>query len=195
MADSVTPTPNPPSPRPEARRSRRELLGPWLDRLSWVVLLSLGLFLVFRETGGPTLGTEVKTHTLSTVQGNQELVSFPPATQRPVLVKVFASWCGACKRSVWVEELTDLGEPGQLDFVAVSVDDTIEAARQAQSSWPIKTPVLFDVSGTFSRDYNIQVLPTYLLIDKDGRIQRVTSGLPGPLDLRAWSQAAQRSNN
>ncbi len=169
----------------------RKKVGRFFDYLSWGVLLVLGLHFLTRETGGPEVGAVVPTQRLIDIESGA-VSSALDEGKGPILIKAFASWCGACRRSVWLEDLTDLGETSHLRFVSVSVDESIEQAKEAARDWPIEGPVLFDQSGQFSRDFDVQVLPTYILIDDEGRISRVTSGLPGPLDFRAWKRAAKR---
>ena len=85
--------------------------------------------------------------------------------------------------------MADLDTRSDLDHLTVSVDDNEGDARRVQAAWPIKSPVLFDRDQAFSEKYGIKVLPTYILIDTSGRITRVTTGLPGPLDFKAWHDA------
>lgn len=162
-----------------------------VDVLSWGLLFALAAHLLFRDTGGPSPGSQAPSHRLQVIGKRGEERALPGDHNGPLLIKVFASWCGACKRSTWIDDLSDLAQDNAMKFVAVSVDERIESAQQAAQDWPIRGEVLFDSSGTFSQDYQIKVLPTYLLIGADNRVQRVTSGIPGPLDLRAWKQAAQ----
>lgn len=161
------------------------------DKLSWGVLIAFGAYLLLRDTGGPREGNIAPTHQLTSVSELGEQRMLPGTQNGPLLIKVFASWCGACRRSSWIDDLSDVAERNSMKFVAVSVDEQIENAQKAARDWPIRGEVVFDSSGTFSRDYQIKVLPTYVLIGADGRVKRVTSGLPGPLDLLAWKQAAQ----
>ncbi len=185
MADSVAPAP--------ATPSLKSKLGKTFDYLSWAVLIALGWHLLTRDSGGPEEGGRASAQKLTDIESGEH-VSLADGTQKgPLLIKAFASWCGACRRSVWLEDLTSVGDSSQLRFVAVSVDDDIEKAKKAAADWPIGGTVLHDQDGDFSRDYAVRVLPTYILIDENNTITRVTSGLPGPLDIRAWKQATQKN--
>jgi thiol-disulfide isomerase/thioredoxin len=147
------------------------------------------LYLLLRDTGGPQQGSAAPAVWLQTLDGSSQQLVPSTTRTRPLLVKVFASWCGACRRSVWLDDVADLDSRTDLDHVTVSVDDDVADARRARAEWPIKSPVLFDREQAFSQKYGIKVLPTYILIDTSGRITRVTTGLPGPLDYKAWHDA------
>lgn len=177
---------------PKGRVVSRSKWARALDVISWAALLGLLLHLLLRDGGGPDMGSTAPVRRLERLDGMG--VSTVPDLEhkRPTLIKAIASWCGACRRSVSLEALTDLHTDYGLDFVTVSVDDDIEDAREAQSEWPIRGTVLFDRAGAFSRDHAIRVLPTYILLDETGRVERVTTGLPGPLDFKAWRDAGAR---
>lgn len=80
---------------------------------------------------------------------------------------------------------------GRLDVVAVSLDDDAADAQEAARTWPIQVPVLHDVRGQFARKYQVDVLPTYILVDTEGRVSHVRSGTAGASDLRTWLHQTQ----
>ena len=159
------------------------------DIASYALLAGFLAYLLFRDTGGPKKGSPAPAVWLQPLDSSTGQIVPPQKLERPLLIKVFASWCGACRRSVWLDDLADLDDRSNLDQLSVSVDDDLKDARRAQAEWPIKSPVLFDRDQMFSQKYGIKVLPTYLLIDTTGHITRVTTGLPGPLDYKAWLDA------
>jgi thiol-disulfide isomerase/thioredoxin len=104
----------------------------------------------------------------------------------PVLVEVFASWCGACKSAApMMSRVTRAARKREVRFVGVSVDDNVSAARATVQSWEIPYVVALD-DGSFSRDYEISVLPTFVLIDAEGNVKQVTSGVPREAELERW---------
>jgi thiol-disulfide isomerase/thioredoxin len=104
-----------------------------------------------------------------------------------LLIEAFASWCGACRRqSGLMSDLADARNQGQLDVIAVSVDQNVQNARKAKNSWPIPVDVVHDARGEFSQKYRVEVLPTYILVGTDGLVKRVTAGVAGASDIRAW---------
>lgn len=161
----------------------------WLDALLVFAAVALLVYMTFGRDSGPaerSLAAPFDLPLLST--GGR--FRFDGRHDRPLLVEAFASWCGACRRSApTMEGLSDAVDGGQLDILLVSVDDSAQAARSAQQSWPIALPVAFDERGAFQRAYHVNVLPTFVLIGRDGRILDVSSGPPGGHTIRKWLRA------
>jgi thiol-disulfide isomerase/thioredoxin len=161
-----------------------------VDVALWLAVAGVLALAVLPRNSGPKLGQAAAPHELSLV-GEAGLRKIPGNLERPLLIEAFASWCGACKRSSGT--LSDLGEAeaaGRLDLVAVSVDDDASDALSAKRGWPIPIDVVHDADGLFARDYQVDVLPTYILVGVDGTVKRVTTGSPGASDIRAWLRAA-----
>ena len=108
---------------------------------------------------------------------------------KPVLIEVFASWCGTCRRSAptLAEAHEKYGD--KLEFLGISMDDNAEAAALAKQHWRIPYAVAHDDRGAFARAYKIRVLPTFVLLDQDGRIAEVTTGAPSPGRVEEWATA------
>lgn len=174
-----------PAPPPPKEGSRRR---GWLETLVWIGAVGGLLFLLRPAASGPKVGTQLDVPRLTDLDSGERLV--PKAPGRPLLVEVFASWCTACRRSAAM--LSEF-KGGSLDFVMVSVDETIEGARSAREQWPITARVLHDSRGELHRKFDIHVLPTFVLLDESGVVVRVTNGAPGALDLHAYAELARKS--
>jgi thiol-disulfide isomerase/thioredoxin len=146
-----------------------------------------GLFglLVTRSSSGPHEGVHAASFQLPLASGNG---TFSLAEQRgkPVLMEVFASWCGACEHAApMVDDVYKGAEKSGVVFVGVSVDGDPQAARRVQQDWPIAYPVVVD-DGQVQRAYAVSLLPTFVLIDKTGTVKRVSSGVPSRRTLSRW---------
>ncbi len=146
-----------------------------------------GLFglLLTRGESGPTAGTEATLFQLPLADASG---SFSLAEHRgkPVLLEVFASWCGACEHAApMVDEVYKDAQKQGVVFIGVSVDDDPRAAQRAKQRWPISYPVAVD-DGSVQKAYGVSLLPTFVLIDEDGRIERVSSGVPSRRTLSRW---------
>jgi thiol-disulfide isomerase/thioredoxin len=89
-----------------------------------------------------------------------------------VLLNVWATWCGPC-----VFEIPHLNELHQtygargLEVLGVSVDDTgVEPVRDFVKERKIGYPVVIDADGRIANVLQTTVLPTSVLISRDGRI-------------------------
>ena len=114
---------------------------------------------------------------------------------RPLLVNVWASWCGPC-----VEEMPELqrfaaaqGANG-VQVVGIALDEP-DAVRAFLQRVPVDYPILIDAPGPADagvRLGNVRgVLPYSVLIGADGRVlkRRIGPFVPGELD--AFAAAAQ----
>jgi len=183
MADPVSLDSEKKEPQPKSLMQRV------IDGALLLVVVGALAVAVLPKSSGPNVGQPASIHELAVV-GSGKTQTLPGKLERPLLIEAFASWCGACKRtSGTLADLNNAVDAGKLDVVAVSVDDSEAAALSAKRSWPIEADVLHDATGDFSRNYRVDVLPTYILVGTDGRVQRVTAGVPGASDIRAWLNA------
>ncbi len=160
----------------------------WLEAALWIAAAGTILVLLRPSASGPKVGTKIELPRLASLESGERVALGRPG--KPLLIEVFASWCSACRRSsAMLSELKD----GPLDFVMVSVDESVEDARAAKTSWPITTRVLHDARGELHRKFEIRMLPTFVLLDENGVVQRVTNGTPGDLDLHAYAEVARRA--
>ena len=112
---------------------------------------------------------------------------------RPLLVNLWASWCGPC-----IEEMPELdrfaaaqGEDG-IQVVGIALDDQA-AVEDFLQRIPVRYPLLIDAAGP--RDAGVQlgnlrgVLPYTVLLSADGRLakQRIGPFVHGELD--DWARA------
>ncbi len=183
MAEPV----EPPSPSPLRRTFSRVI-----DIALWAAVLGVLVLAVLPKKSGPNVGQPATEMSLPVVGTENQTVTIPGNGERPMLIEAFASWCGACRRNAGLlSDLSAARDEGRLDVVAVSVDDHPSQALSAKKKWPIPVDVLHDAEGKFSRNYRVDVLPTYILIGTDGKVKRVTSGSPGASDIRAWLSAEE----
>jgi thiol-disulfide isomerase/thioredoxin len=146
-----------------------------------------GLFglLMTRGESGPRAGTPAKPFELPLAAGDGHF-SLAAHQGKPVLMEVFASWCGACERAApMLDEVYRDATARGVVFVGVSVDADARAAERVKQSWPIPYPVAVD-DGQVQKGYGVSMLPTFVLIDKDGTVKQVSSGVPSRRTLSRW---------
>lgn len=154
-------------------------------RMLIYAVLALGLLLWLRQPSSGSLeGVAAPDLVLPDVQGDGEQSLQP--REKPLLIEVFASWCSTCRRNLPTLARAYQEHSAKVDFIGVSVDDHPEAAARAKEGWPIPYPVAHDANRAFSRAYAISVLPTFVLIGRDGRIKKVHHGSASNRRLEDW---------
>lgn len=167
---------------PGARREGR-------SGLFWVlvVIALLGVaMLVSRKPSGPPVGSAAREFDLPAVGGEGGRVRLSGLRGSPVVVEVFASWCSACRQAApMLAEASRAERETPVRFVGISVDQSAETAANVKRSWDIPYTVLFD-DGSVASAYGINLLPTFVLIDAEGQVRRVESGVPRASTLERW---------
>lgn len=86
-----------------------------------------------------------------------------------VMVNFWASWCGPCREELpemekIYQDYRDLG----FEILAVNVDDHPDKANVLLDDIEVSFPVLFDTNGEVSQLYDVNAMPTTVIIDRDG---------------------------
>ncbi len=94
-----------------------------------------------------------------------------------VLVNFWASWCGPCRDELpemeaLYQEYQDMG----FEILAVNVDDDESKADVLLSDIEVSFPVLFDSAGDVSKLYDVNAMPTTVMIDRDGNQRLIHLG-------------------
>ena len=92
---------------------------------------------------------------------------------QPVLLDFWATWCGVCIKEV--PKLNDIAAKfgDRLKVVGINVDEN-DAAKLSQFAKDKKFsyPVAVDAEGDAKWKYGVRGLPTFILVDANGKIAR-----------------------
>jgi peroxiredoxin len=179
MADA---TQTPPSPR-------RRALGRYLELLMWAGVLALVVWRFGPQVGaalGLRAGTEpAPDFVVETLDG--ETVRLSELRGQVVLINFWATWCLPCRvempgfQRVW-EDYADRG----FTIVGLSVD---QGVRSDVHRWVDQRGLTFPIAfapGSVVRTYGgANVLPTSILVDREGRIAHRVEGYYAEPALRA----------
>ena len=136
-------------------------------------------------------GQAVPTMTLSALDGSS--ITLPAAYRgRPMLINVWASWCGPC-----VREMPELqryyakhaGNDAQV--VGIALDDAV-AVRAFLKRVMVSYPILLDTPGPADAGVRLGnasgVLPYSILISPDGRLLKQRIGPFADGEIESWAQ-------
>jgi cytochrome c biogenesis protein CcmG, thiol:disulfide interchange protein DsbE len=100
---------------------------------------------------------------------------------QPVLLNMWASWCGPCRAEMpAMQEVYEAYSPQGFTILAVNTtfQDTQSNALEFAESLNLTFPLLFDLDGAVSQQYQVRAMPTSFFIDSEGMIRRVVFGGP-----------------
>lgn len=113
------------------------------------------------------------------VDQNKNKVHVSDYRGKIVVVSFWASWCGACLLELPVlEKLQRRVGDDQLRVIAVSTDtDTVEYRKMIKRMKDYQLTFTADFrSAIVARNYNVQMLPYMILIDRAGHVAHTHSG-------------------
>jgi thiol-disulfide isomerase/thioredoxin len=153
------------------------------------LLLVFGVLLltraVLRSSSGPPTGQLAKPFQLPVAGTNTER-SLADFHGKPLLIEAVAPWCGACRDSAGAMHDAALAERrGPMQFLGVVIDTNRSGAAALKKAWDIPYEVLAD-EGQFASDYEISLLPTFILIDGSGVVKHVHNGRAERDEIEAW---------
>ena len=98
-----------------------------------------------------------------------------------VMINFWASWCGPCRQEMPL--LNDIYKKYK-DFGFILLGVNVEPDSKAANAWlaatPVTYPILYDTKSTVSKLYQVQAMPTTVIIDRKGMVRYVHRGyLPG----------------
>ena len=129
---------------------------------------SLGIIMSFSfNAQAQSVAGEAPDFTLKSDQGKN--VRLQDLRGEVILLNFWASWCGPCRQEMPLmndiyEEYKDLG----FTILAVNVDEDSADADRFLKAVPVDFPVLYDSDSKISEMYQVDAMPTTVLIDRDG---------------------------
>ena len=139
------------------------------------------------SAGGPPLklGEPAPGFRLETLEGAP--LSLAGLEGQVVALNFWASWCGPCRQEMpdfqqaW-EEHRDQG----VVFVGVAVDDTEKDAGDFARQVGVTYPLALDGTGEVAQAYRLEALPSTFIIDQQGNVANVITGLANQGALRIF---------
>lgn len=94
-----------------------------------------------------------------------------------VMINFWATWCAPCRQEMpLLDDLYARYERVGFTLLGVNIDDDKRRAMKMIDELGVKFPVLFDESKEVSKLYDVEVMPTTILVDREGNVRYVHHG-------------------
>lgn len=97
-------------------------------------------------------------------------VSMDDLGSRPVLVNLWASWCGPCREEMPLLQAAYERSGSQIGFLGVDTQDTRSASTSFLGDFGVTYAHVVDEDGALLKELAAPGLPVTLAVDADGRI-------------------------
>jgi peroxiredoxin len=127
----------------------------------------------------PRQGFLAPDFSLPTPQGETRALS--DLRGKPVILNVWASWCGPCRAEMpALEKVHQAYQEKGLVVLGLNAasQDSREAALAFAKELELTFPILLDAEGRVQELYEVRAFPTTYFIDRQGRIQEIVIGGP-----------------
>ncbi len=89
---------------------------------------------------------------------------------KPVVLSFWASWCGPCRKEL--PALAALAaKRGDVHFLAVNVDRDRAPAEKFLKELKLPLPIAFDPDSAVVSQFDVVVMPTMFMVDKNGTVK------------------------
>ncbi len=112
-------------------------------------------------------------------------------SRQVTVLDFWATWCGPCRLELPIYQQIYDRYKTQVRFVAVSVDKSRDLAEEYIKEASYTFPIAFDGDGTLSRVFQIEGIPTIVVIGPCGNINWVHQGFNPQIDVVLTSQIEQ----
>ncbi len=151
--------------------------GGCLSRLSRMlgVLAVLPALFLSTPAGAVALKDPAPDFTLKRLDGgNLRLEEY---RGKVVLINFWASWCGPCRQEMPVlDQLQKRYADTGFTVLGVNVEGKPGPAEQLLHRTPVSFPVLIDQGQTVSQRYQLEAMPSTVVVDRDGVIRYIHHG-------------------
>jgi peroxiredoxin len=122
-----------------------------------------------------TLGEKAPDFTLKTLSG--ENLNLVEQRGSIIVINFWASWCGPCRTEMPIlqefhNQYQDLG----VSVWGVNVEQENQAGLNYIRELGVDFPIFFDASNDVSANYDVEAMPTTVIIDRHGKVRSVFRG-------------------
>lgn len=159
-----------------------------LRHLSGIAVFAFTLLLAAASQAAmPAIGGKAPDFTLKNSAGSNLKLS--EHRGEVVMINFWATWCAPCRQELpLLNRLHEQYRKAGFRLLGVNIDDRPDAARAMAKNLGISFPVLFDSEKRVSRLYDVNAMPSTVLIDRDGKVRYIHLGYRAGYETRYEAQ-------
>lgn len=94
-----------------------------------------------------------------------------------MLINFWASWCGPCRKEMPVlQALEDKYKDLGVQVWGINVEQESQAGKDFLANLSLNFSIFFDETNTLSKTYQVEAMPTTVIVDRDGVVRFVYLG-------------------
>jgi len=146
-----------------------------MNKHNFFYLLLLSFFVCSTHVNALEIGQQAPDFTLKNLQGTN--LNLTEQRGNIIVINFWASWCGPCRKEMPVlqkfhDKYSDLGV-----FVwGVNVEQENQAGRDFLAGLNLTFPIFFDETNKISATYQVEAMPTTVIVDRNGVVRYVFRG-------------------
>lgn len=123
----------------------------------------------------PAIGSPAPDFTLRSSAGkNLKLSEY---RGQVVMINFWATWCAPCRQEMpLLNRIHEKYSKAGFKLLGVNIDDNAGNAQAMAAKLGVTFPVLFDAEKRVSRLYDVDGMPSTVLIDRDGKVRYIHRG-------------------
>jgi peroxiredoxin len=146
----------------------------WLSTASALIVLGASLALPL-STQAVGLREDAPDFTLKSLEGSN--LRLEEYRGQVVLINFWASWCGPCRQEMpLLDRLHHRYEDTGFAVLGVNVEGEVAPAQGIVDKTNVTFPILIDEGQKVSDMYNLQAMPTTVVVDRDGVVRYIHPG-------------------
>ncbi len=124
------------------------------------------------------VGKKLADFTLPDRAGNEVSLASTTSRRSLVMINFWGTWCGPCRIEMpsFEKMYADSAYTG-LEILAVDEEDSRAALDTYLTKKPLSFPILIDSGGALAKRFGVRAFPTTVLVDQDGKVDRVIEGV------------------
>lgn len=155
-----------------------------MNYISWTkqgvsrVLVNVFTFVLFSSSlslNALEISDQAPNFTLKSTQG--ENLNLVEQRGQIIVINFWASWCGPCRKEMpMLESFYNRYKNLGVSVWGINVEQENQAGRDFLADLNLNFPIFFDASNTIAAAYQVEAMPTTVIVDRGGKVRFVFKG-------------------